>query len=187
MGNSQGEVERRAPHLLGAELISRLSLVTLRLPHILFHLPLLPLAFFPHLIDLTLADLRLGLHRKIGAILVCINPASSAAELSAALHLTGSSTLFICPQIRGRALIPLLHDLLPSLQSTPADQDLQEEGELSGLKRVVLCDSSPLGGKGFGEMLDEHKIGKGRDLRHVFDWEGEGVEGAEECFPDDGK
>ncbi|KAK4054055.1 hypothetical protein OIO90_003700 [Microbotryomycetes sp. JL221] len=121
---------------------------------------------------------------KIGAVLCCINPASSLPELRAALNLTGCRALIISPTIKNRNLIQLLDEMLPTLTSTPVDKDLIDE-QCPMLVETFIVDNTDLGAKEFATFLDKHGLA-GRDFRRLFDWsEQKGVPGAPECSSTD--
>lgn len=122
---------------------------------------------------------------QIGAILVCINPASVQNELVAALNLTECSTLFISPTIKNKDLIPMLHSILPSLRTTPAGQSLQDPS-CPNLRRVFMVDNTPLGAQAYADMLASEGL-EGRDSRHAWQWTGQGVPGAQKCTNDEGQ
>ncbi|KAM0789891.1 hypothetical protein ACM66B_006734 [Microbotryomycetes sp. NB124-2] len=110
---------------------------------------------------------------KIGAVLVCINPASSVPELRAALNLTGCRALIISPTIKNRNLVEMLHEMLPTLASTPVDKDLIDQ-ECPMLVETFIVDNTDLGAEGFRRMLEKQGLG-GRDFRNLLDWSGSGV------------
>lgn len=105
-------------------------------------------------------------------------------ELVAALNLTECSTLFISPTIRSKDLIPMLHTILPSLRTTPANELLHDD-TCPELRRVFMVDNTPLGAHAYGEMLKTQGL-EGRDSRHAWQWSGEGVLGSEKCTNDEG-
>lgn len=122
---------------------------------------------------------------QIGAILVCINPASSLHELRSALNLTGCDLLFISRTIKNRDLVALLHDMLPSLRSTSCTDSMKDE-QCPALKKVFMVDNTDLGAKGFADLLDRDGLA-GRDSRNVLDWSRNGVPDAPACTASDGK
>lgn len=146
-------------------------------------LPKIPRSFLVSLANFT--DTHTSIRLKIGAILVCINPASVEQELLAALNLTGCSTLFISPTIKSKNLLPMIHSLLPSLRSTPVDAQL-DDAACPELKRVYLVDNTTLGAEAYGQMLEAEQLG-GRDSRLAWKWEGQGVPGAPKCSVEDGE
>ncbi|KAK4046138.1 hypothetical protein OIV83_006309 [Microbotryomycetes sp. JL201] len=122
---------------------------------------------------------------RIGAVLVCINPASSVPELRAALNLTGCRALVISPTIKNRDLVEMLLEMLPTLSHTPVDKELIDE-ECPMLNEVFIVDNTNLGAEKFRQMLEKKNLG-GRDFRNLLDWEGKGIpaEAIKDQHPDD--
>jgi acyl-CoA synthetase (AMP-forming)/AMP-acid ligase II len=72
--------------------------------------------------------------------------------------------------------IPMLNELLPSL-ATSNNHELADPA-CPSLKSIVIVDNTGKGATEFEKGLQQESLG-GHDFRRLFDWEGEGLHGAE--------
>ncbi|KAL8291510.1 hypothetical protein RQP46_002488 [Phenoliferia psychrophenolica] len=106
---------------------------------------------------------------KVGIIMACINPASRGPELLSALNLTSCTALFIAPSIKKSDLLGTLHELLPSLSSSPVHQ--LNDPACPSLKSVILVDNTSLGATAFADFLADNQVAES-DFRNVLEWDG---------------
>ena len=89
---------------------------------------------------------------RIGAILVCVNPAYRTFELEYALNNVGCSTLITAQSFKSSHYIAMLMDLAPELAAT-SPGELQSD-RLPHLRRVIaLGDHIPAGMIGFAQVM----------------------------------
>lgn len=139
---------------------------------------------------------------------MCINPAAAGAELLAALNLTvrrpfllpfpptrkltypslqSCSHLIIPPTLRKTDRLPLLKSLLTTLSTGESTSTHLSDPACPSLKEIIVVDNTFLGAKGFGDFLEAEGMERASDFRTCFEWEGEGVPGAEKCDIQDGE
>jgi fatty-acyl-CoA synthase len=74
---------------------------------------------------------------RIGAVLVCINPAYRTEELRHALRRSELHALFVIPAFRSSDYVAMLRELVPQLET---DRKPLECGDFPHLRRVILFD-----------------------------------------------
>lgn len=88
---------------------------------------------------------------RIGAILVCINPAYRLSELEYALNKVGCKTLVTAPAFKSSDYLGMLATLVPELASLPAGECQLER--LPALRHVIVLGShTPTGMVGFDAL-----------------------------------
>jgi fatty-acyl-CoA synthase len=89
---------------------------------------------------------------RIGAILVCVNPAYRAPELEYALRKVGCATLVTARRFKGSDYLAILHEVAPEIARGPVGALRTER--LPDLRRVVvLGDEAPRGTETFEALL----------------------------------
>ena len=89
---------------------------------------------------------------RIGAILVCINPAYRKGELEYALNKVGCSTLIMAAAFKTSDYVGMMQDLAPEM-ATAAPGGLQAAA-LPMLKNVVVTGDAPAGAYSFADVMD---------------------------------
>jgi len=90
---------------------------------------------------------------RIGAILVCINPAYRVFELEYALNKSGCKAIIAAEQFKSSRYLDMLASLAPELAQCPAGE--LEATRLPGLRQVIrMGDASSSGMLNFGEVCE---------------------------------
>jgi len=89
---------------------------------------------------------------RIGAILVCINPAYRKSELEYALNKVGCSTLIMAAAFKSSDYVGMMQDLAPEM-ATRQPGALQAAA-LPHLRNVVVTGEAPAGAFRFDEVMD---------------------------------
>ena len=98
---------------------------------------------------------------KIGAIMVCINPAYRPSELQYALNSVECSTLITATSFKGSHYVNMLQSLAPELNS--CQKGKLKAAKLPSLKNVICISDEPVNGMfSFNEVLamptDAHQL-----------------------------
>ena len=94
---------------------------------------------------------------KIGAIMVCINPAYRAYELEYALNKSGCKTLVTVDQFKTSNYIAMLQQLAPELNDSAAGQ--MHSAKLPQLRTIVQTGAAPVDGMySFKELMRELSV-----------------------------
>ncbi len=88
---------------------------------------------------------------RIGAILVCINPAYRKSELEYALNKVGCSTLIMAAAFKTSDYVAMLQDLAPEMASCEAGK--LSAAALPDLKNVIVTGDAPAGAFRFDEVM----------------------------------
>ena len=88
---------------------------------------------------------------RIGAILVCINPAYRISELEYALTKVGCSVLILATAFKTSNYVAMMQDLAPDLSDAKGDQSLARLPELRRL--VVMGEDAPTGMMRFDDLM----------------------------------
>ncbi len=89
---------------------------------------------------------------RIGAILVCINPAYRKSELEYALNKVGCSTLIMAAAFKTSDYIGMLQDLAPEMMG--AAPGALQAAAFPNLKNVVVTGEAPAGAFSFDAVMD---------------------------------
>lgn len=88
---------------------------------------------------------------RIGAILVCINPAYRKSELEYALNKVGCSTLIMAAAFKTSDYVGMVQDLVPEMAG--AAPGALQAAALPHLKNVVVTGDAPAGAYRFDEVM----------------------------------
>lgn len=88
---------------------------------------------------------------RIGAILVCINPAYRKSELEYALNKVGCSTLIMAAAFKSSDYVGMLQDLAPEMAN--AEPGMLQAAALPDLKNVVVTGEAPTGAYRFDDVM----------------------------------
>ncbi|MEE4188385.1 MAG: AMP-binding protein [Roseobacter sp.] len=81
---------------------------------------------------------------RIGALLVCINPAYRPAELEYALNKVGCHTLIMTSRFKSSDYVAMMQALAPELPAKPAGQ--VNASRLPALRHIIVMDKTPPAG-----------------------------------------